>query len=89
VCLVVRSDEFECQGQKSKVKVTRAKNAMCTHNIPAVWKEWNALIADNVMQAAYATIRSLWTGVFAGLRELLLAGYRWALPRISSLLMYH
>jgi len=24
-CLVLRSDEFECQDQKSKVKVTRAK----------------------------------------------------------------
>jgi len=24
-CLVLRSDEFECQGQKSKVKVTRDK----------------------------------------------------------------
>jgi len=26
ICLVLRSDEFECQDQKSKVKVTRDKN---------------------------------------------------------------
>jgi len=29
-CLVPRSDEFECQGQKSKVKVTRDKDALYT-----------------------------------------------------------
>jgi len=28
--LVPRSDEFECQGQRSKVKVSRDKNALCT-----------------------------------------------------------
>jgi len=33
-CLVLRSDEFECQGQKSNVKVTRLKNTLCTHNTP-------------------------------------------------------
>jgi len=38
-CLVLRSEEFECQGQRSKVKVTRDKNAVCTHNSPAVWSE--------------------------------------------------
>ena len=27
------------------------KNALCTHNTPAVWTEWNALVADNVAQA--------------------------------------
>ena len=46
--------------------------------------EWNALVADNVAQAADTTIRSLQRGVFAGMRALGLAGYRWALPRISS-----
>ena len=46
--------------------------------------EWNALVADNVAQAAGATIRSLQRVVFAGMRALCLAGYRWALPRISS-----
>jgi len=33
-CLVLRFDEFECQGQRSKDKVTRDKNAMCTQNTP-------------------------------------------------------
>ena len=80
-CLVLRSDEFECQYVRSKVKVTRNKNALCTHNTPVVWTEWNALVADNVAQAAGATIRSLQRG--AGMRALGLAGYRWALPRIS------
>jgi len=35
-CLILRSDKLECQGQKSKVKVTREKNTLCTHNTPAV-----------------------------------------------------
>jgi len=43
-----------------------------------------ALAADNVAQAAGVTIRSLLRGVFAGMRALGLADYRWALPRISS-----
>jgi len=77
-----RWDDFECQGQKSKVKVTRDKNALCTHNTPAVWTKWNALIVNVVTLAADATIRSLQRGVFAGMRALGLAGYRWALPRI-------
>jgi len=37
------------------VKVNRYKNALCTHNTPAS-TEWNALAANNVTQAAYATI---------------------------------
>jgi len=66
------------------------KNPLCTQNTPAVWTEWNALVADNVEQAAEATIRSLRGGDrdFADLRALGLAGYRWALPRISSLRKY-
>jgi len=52
----------------------------------ALWTKWNALVADNVAQAAGATIRSLQRGVFAGMRALDLAAYRWALPRISSFL---
>ena len=60
------------------------KNALYTHNTLAVWTEWNALVADNVAQAAGAAIRSLQRGVFDGMRALGLAGYRWALPRISS-----
>jgi len=49
--------------------------------------EWNAVVADNVVQAANATSPSLVRGVFAGLRIVRavgLAGYRWALPRIYS-----
>jgi len=71
---------------RSKVKVIRDKNALCTHTTRALWTEWNALVADNIAQAADATIRSLRGGDrdFASLRALELAGYRWALPRISS-----
>jgi len=29
-CLVSHSEEFECQGQMSKVKVARDKNTLCT-----------------------------------------------------------
>jgi len=32
MCLLLRSDEFECQGKRSKVK--RDKNTTCTHNTP-------------------------------------------------------
>ena len=82
-CLVLRSDEFECQGQRSRSPGT--KNALCTHYVtPAVWTEWNAFVAHNFAQAADATIRSLQRGVFAAMRALGLAGYRWALSRISS-----
>jgi len=73
---------------RSKVKVTRDKNALCTHNTHAVWTEWNALVADNVAHAAGATIRSLPRDVFAGMCALGLAGYRWALSRISSLKLH-
>jgi len=52
---------------------------------PAAWTEWNALVADNVAQAADATIRSLRRGDISSLRGALgLAGYRWALSHISS-----
>jgi len=78
--LVLRSDEFECQGHQGK-------NALTTLNTPAVWTEWNALVADNVAHAADATILSLQSGVFACMRVLGLAGCRWALPRISSRLL--
>jgi len=56
----------------------------CTHNTPALWTELNALVADNVAQAAGATIWWLQRGIFAGMRAIGLAGYRWALPPISS-----
>jgi len=42
----------------------------CALNTPAVWTEWNDLLADNVAQAADATIRSLWRGDLATLRAL-------------------
>jgi len=65
------------QGNKGQKRAVQSQH-------PAVWTEWNALVADNVAHAADATIRSLQRGVFAGMRALGLAGYRWALPRISS-----
>jgi len=49
-CLVLHSDELECQGQRSRSPGT--KNALCTHNTPAEWMKWSTLIADNVAQAA-------------------------------------
>jgi len=55
-CLVLRWDELEYQGQKSKVKVARDKNALCSNNTPAVWTKWNDLVADNIAQAAGASI---------------------------------
>jgi len=33
-CLVLRSEKFECQGQRSKIKVTRNKKALCIYNTP-------------------------------------------------------
>ena len=54
--LVLRSDELECQGHKSTVKVTSDKKPLCTYNTPAVWTKWNGLVADNVAQAAGASI---------------------------------
>jgi len=72
-CLILRSDEFECQGQRSRSPRTKKRAVHSEH--PAVWREWNTLVADNIAQAADAATRSLQTGVFAG---------RWALPRISS-----
>ena len=45
------------KSQKSRSPGT--KNELCTHKTPAVWTEWNAVVAGNVAQAADATIRSL------------------------------
>jgi len=52
------------------------KNALCTHNTPTVWTKWNGVVADNVAQAAGASIWSLARGVFAGLHSA--CGVRWA-----------
>jgi len=52
MCLV--SGDFECQSQRSGSP--RTKNVPCTHNTPAVWMEWNTLVADNLAQAADMTI---------------------------------
>ena len=71
----------------SRSKVTRDKNALCTHNTPAVWTEWNSLVADNVAQAANAVTQSLHRDVFARMHAMGLAGYRWALPCSSSRFM--
>jgi len=65
-CLVLRSYEFQYQDQGSKSPGT--KNALRTPNTPAVLTEWNAVVADNVAQAANATSQSLVRSVFAGLR---------------------
>jgi len=54
---------------KVKVKVTKTKNALCTHNTPAVWTKWIGLVADNVAQAAGASILTLAREIFAGMRS--------------------
>jgi len=54
-CLVLRSDERQRQGQSERSRSPPGtKNELCTHNTPAVWTGWNALVADNVAQAAGA-----------------------------------
>jgi len=60
-CLVLRWDDFNVKVKSERSKSPRTKNALCrpTHNTPAVWTKWNALVADSVAQAADATIRSL------------------------------
>jgi len=61
-CLVPRSDEFESQGQRSKVKVTRNKKR-AVHALrsppPPAATEWNALAANNGHAAADGTIPSM------------------------------
>jgi len=77
--LVIRSDEFECQGQRSRLPGQK-RAVHSQHNIPRrVNGIERPIVADNVTQAAGATIRSLQRDVFAGMRALGLAGYRWAL----------
>ena len=68
---------------RSKVKGQghQEQKTLCIPNTPAVLTEWNAVVADNVAQAANATSPSLVRGVFAGLRIVCvvgLSGYRWA-----------
>jgi len=75
-CLVLCSYEFACQGQRSKVRVTRNKKRTVHSEHPAVLTEWNAFVVDNVAQAANATSRSLVRGVFSGLPSA--CGMRWA-----------
>ena len=68
------------QGQKTRCALT---------TLPCkLWTKWNALVADNVAQAADATTWSLQRGVFAGIRALGLVGYHWALPRISIVMTW-
>jgi len=61
------------QGTLPRQPILGAKSAeigdtpLCSQNTPAVWTEWNAVVADNVAQAADAKIRSLQRGVFSGI----------------------
>jgi len=79
-CLVLRWNNFECQSQRSKVEVTGDKKTRCALTT-SLGRERPRCITS---RAADATIRSLQRGVFARMRALGLAGYRCALPRISS-----
>jgi len=66
-CLVPHSDEFQCQGQRSKVKVTRdKKRAVHSHHSPAA-TEWNTLAANDVTQQKTGQFRRC-RGWFWGLR---------------------
>jgi len=55
---------------------------LTTH--PAVWTKWNGVVADNVANAAGASILSLVRGVFAGMRSACGVRWAWRLPRISG-----
>jgi len=65
MCLVPRSDDFECQCQKSKVKVTRDKKTHLALTSPLVAYEWYALAANNVRQQRTAPFRPC-QGVISG-----------------------
>jgi len=77
--------KFTRKSLNVKVKSQRSRSPGTKRAVhlqhPAVWTEWNALVAENVAQAADATIRG---DVFAEMRALGLAGYCSVLPRISS-----
>ena len=62
-CLVLRSDEFEYQGQRSRATGTkkRAVHSQQSRGVDGM----EGLVADNVAQAADAATRSLQRGVFA------------------------
>ena len=64
-CLVPRSDEFECQTQSLKVKVTRDKNARCTPVTPR--QRTNGALAANVNQQRTGPFRRCRRGVISGL----------------------
>ena len=54
----------------------------------AVWTKWNGLVADNVAHAQSSRRFYRWCVRSAcGVRALGLADYRWALPRISIMLL--
>ena len=56
------SPEFECQGQRSKVKVTRDKKMPLALLTPPGAYEWYALAANNVQQhrrAHFVAVRSV------------------------------
>jgi len=68
-CLVPRSDEFECQGQGSKVKVTRDKIRAVHSHHPLATMEWNTLAANNVTQLQMGPFHHYQgDGDFGGLR---------------------
>jgi len=65
--LVARSDEFQGQGQRSKFKVARQKNAFFTPITPPA-PEWNALAANDVTQWQTVYVAAGWGGAdFGGL----------------------
>jgi len=65
-CLVFRSWNVKVKSQRSR----SSDKKRAVHTTPhAVWTKWNGLVADNVAQAAGASILSLARGVFAGMRS--------------------
>ena len=84
-CLVLRSDEFEYQGQRSKVKVTMDKNALCTYNTsPCERNGTPSLQMTSRKQQTLLFDRCRGVSSPVCMRWLGLAGYCWALPRIFS-----
>jgi len=86
-CLVLRSKEIECQGQRSKIKGQphQGQNTRCALTTPPRCARNGTASLQITSRKQQARRFDRCRGV-SGMRALGLAGYCWALPRISS---YH
>ena len=89
-CLILRSDKLECQGQKSKVKVTRdKKRAVHSQHPPRYGRNGTPSLQRTPRKQTRPLYCCSAEGCLRGMRALGLAGYRWALPRISRCTLMH